>query len=212
VPAYEKLDILHLLDGLAERFQFPVLDSDHLRFVSGRLHAFRDDERWALIIELLGDASEGPINVVYGYGNCLPGAGGRSAEAVLHPIAIEVDAEGHIDLERVEVRGQPVRFAPGAVHPGPRGYVTGLELLLALLPVARGHLFATETELRQLVPADLPRLLQLEEWCHPDVTNGDEPSSSPCFDALATAMVAGSASAYQPDAPPNTSYQHWAGR
>ena len=58
-------------------------------------------------------------------------------------------------------------------------------------------------------PAELPLLLRLEEWHHPDLANGELPGGSRTFQQLAEVLATGEASRYQPVEVPNTHWTHW---
>lgn len=47
-------EILDQLDTAAEEFMFPDLGHGYNYAVDARLHAYRDAQRWALIVETLG--------------------------------------------------------------------------------------------------------------------------------------------------------------
>src|SRR3712207_3518142 len=51
---FSQQEILTKLDDAARDFKFPGLDNGFIYPVDTRLHAFRDDARWALVIEVVG--------------------------------------------------------------------------------------------------------------------------------------------------------------
>src|SRR5262245_56382571 len=76
VARYSAADILEQLDEHARAYTFPVLDNFYVALADVRLTGYRDEQRWALVIEVLGDntRSEPPEsleNTLYVYGNCL---------------------------------------------------------------------------------------------------------------------------------------------
>jgi hypothetical protein len=83
------------------------------------------------------------------------------------------------------------------------------DVLRTLVPEHRDILLATEEELRARIPADLPRVLQLDEWVHPDVAGQEKPSDSDTFRQLAEALVTGDISRFAPTGPPNTHWSNW---
>src|SRR5260370_41665061 len=94
---------------------------------------------------------------------------------------------------------------PAEAHPG-------MELwdhVRLAVPTDRLRFLASEEELRARIPSDLPRLLMLDEWHHPDLINGEKPSDSQTFQQLAEALVEGDAGCYAPSLPPNTHWSHW---
>ena len=54
------------------------------------------------------------------------------------------------------------------------------------------------------------KLLQLEEWHHPDVVDDEErPSGSETFAQLAAVLSSGELAHYRPTRPPNTHWVNW---
>src|SRR5262249_14828562 len=83
------------------------------------------------------------------------------------------------------------------------------ELFRRLLPHCRDLYHATEDELREIVPADLPQVLRLLEWEHSDAVEEVLPSQTECFPMLAKVLVTGNVSHYKPTKPPNTHWSNW---
>jgi len=52
--SYSASEILAQLDGCAEAFTFPILDNAYVYPADTRMTLFRDAERWAIVIEVLG--------------------------------------------------------------------------------------------------------------------------------------------------------------
>jgi hypothetical protein len=201
--------ILEQLDAAARAMTFPVLDNGYVYPIDVRLHALRDDAHWAIVIEDVGYMPRGQnvYDAVHVYGNCVDDdfknpdllwrvANWEELEDEDEPEFLRSDAA------EVELRGTRVPIdAPGGTPLA--------EVFRKLVPEHRELLLATEDELRKAVPGDLVRLLQLEEWRHPDVTGDELPSDTSTFRQLAEALVGGDASRYAPDAPPNTHWSNW---
>lgn len=84
------------------------------------------------------------------------------------------------------------------------------ELCRYLAAVAREDVLATPEEQRVSVMPDMVKLLQLEEWHHPDVVEDTErPSGSETFRQLAEVLATGDAGRYRPSLPPNTHWSNW---
>ena len=202
--SYSASEILAQLDGCAEAFTFPILDNAYVYPAATRMTLFRDAERWAIVIEVLGFNSHmggtgGIDDALYCFGNCLKRPPGISPEDTLRPVS-DGDSgplfdEDGITLRRsatdLRIRGCRVPLPRGPEHYLERQIlleiapeVQGFELLRGLLPEHRDLLLATDDELRARVPADLPQILRLEEWSHPDISEGDMPAESPTFQAL----------------------------
>lgn len=87
--------------------------------------------------------------------------------------------------------------------------VWGFEALCVLLPDYRALLLATEVERRAHLPADLPAILHLDEWRHPDLADDELPSHTETFRQLAAVLCTGDPAHYAPTVPPNTHWRHW---
>ena len=59
------------------------------------------------------------------------------------------------------------------------------------------------------MPVDLPRVLVLDEWNHPDVFGGALPSQSETFLRIVDVLVEGRPELYTPGGPPNTHWSNW---
>ena len=105
-------------------------------------------------------------------------------------------------VEHVRRQAEEMRAKLG-VHELPTwSFVRGL------VPEHRDALLATEEERRRGVPADLPKLIQLDDWHHPRVAEGEQPSDSPSFVALAEAIATGDAARYRVEGG-NVHWRHW---
>ena len=59
------------------------------------------------------------------------------------------------------------------------------------------------------VPPGLVKILELDEWHHPDTVNDEMPSDTESFQQLVQVLVQGDVSLYRPTEPPNTHWSHW---
>ncbi len=87
--------------------------------------------------------------------------------------------------------------------------VTITELVRSLVPEHHSLVLATEEELRQILPSDLPIILRLDEWHHPDLIEDEVPSKNEAFQMIADVLVFGDATYYKPTQPPNTHWSNW---
>ena len=228
--AYTAAEILEQLDGCARDFFFPMLDNGYVYYGTSRLTAYRTETHWALVIEVVGynpraGAHNGLYNCLYCFGNCLSRPPGTANEDFLVLTSdgpdgytlqeevswnLEPDARFitlrdevvpiHVTPEELAAQGIPLMEPPD---------VMGAELLRSLLLTHREQLLATEEELRLRIPSEVPQILRLDEWHHPDLCGNELPSASPTFQMLARLLVSGDLSAYQPAAPPNTHWRNW---
>lgn len=91
-----------------------------------------------------------------------------------------------------------------------QGPVVGVfEFCRLLAATARNDVLATAEERRACIPLELEQLMQLEEWHHPNLINGERPSTNPTFRSLAELLVSGNVSGYRPLEYPNTHWKNW---
>jgi hypothetical protein len=125
---------------------------------------------------------------------------------------LELIREG---LDRLSVRGRVVMLPEPAAYERvgivlekpPR--IQTFELCRWLAEVARDDVLATPDARRHNVPADVPQLLQLDEWHHPDLAAGERPGDSETFQRLAEVLATGDVDRYRPTRPPNTHWRNW---
>jgi hypothetical protein len=214
MASYSATEILKQLDDCAEAYTFPVLDNAYVYPADARMTLYRDEERWALVIEVLGFNShmggvEGMDNALYCFGNCLRRPPGISPEDLLRLVS-----DGRSGPLFEEPHGTAIRKGATDLRirdrlvPAPPS-AQAFELLRALVPEHREQLLATDEELQARLPADLPRLLRLDEWNHPDIAEGDLPSESPTFKLLAQVLETGDPGLYRPRRKPNTHWSNW---
>jgi hypothetical protein len=228
--SYTASEILDQLDRCATAYTFPILDNAYVYPADTRMTLFRDPERWAILIEVLGFNSHmggtgGIDDAIYGFGNCLRRPPGISPEDTLRPVSDGdsgplFEEPGGMTLRPgardLCIRGQRVCLPASPEIYVCRGIVCesppeiqGHELLRVLLPEHRSLLLATDEELQARVPAGLPRILRLDEWNHPDISGGDLPSESATFQALARVLETGDPKLYRPRRKPNTHWSSW---
>jgi hypothetical protein len=84
------------------------------------------------------------------------------------------------------------------------------ELCRYLAVVERDLVLATPDEQRASILPNMTKLLQLEEWNHPNVVDEEErPSGSNTFQQLATVLATGAVKHYRPKETANTPWRHW---
>lgn len=206
-------EVLAQLDRAAKGFDFPDPEHGYYYAIDARLHAFRDDRRWALVIELVGynPRAGNVIDLLHCFGNCLtegePGYGHGDFLA-------RVD-----NMHQLEDRVHSTRLRGGHPSVVVRGQgidVDGTEgeplwdVFRRLVPEHRDLLLADDDELRHRLPGDLPRILVLEQWWHRDPDRHDQlPSQTETFQQLAAVLATGDLDAYRPTHMPNTHWSFW---
>jgi hypothetical protein len=90
------------------------------------------------------------------------------------------------------------------------GHVRVFELCRYLAAVRREDVLATPAEQRVSVLPEMTKLLQLDEWHHPNVVDETQrPSDSETFRQLAEVLVTGDLGLYGPTEAPNTHWVNW---
>jgi hypothetical protein len=205
----QSAEILEQLDDAAKDFRFPDLGHGYYYAVDARLHAYRDVDRWALIIEAIGYSPRAGnlTDVLHVFGNCLTaGSPGYENGDFLNRIDNWDDIEDDEEPETyrggpIVVRGQSITLA---AKPGD----DLVDVWRLLVPRHRGLLLADELELRRRVPSDLSEVLRLDEWHHPDPLD-EAPSESETFRKIAEVLVTGDVHLYRPTKSPNTHWSNW---
>ncbi|WP_370377976.1 hypothetical protein [Catenulispora sp. GAS73] len=200
----------------ADNAEFPDFNNGYYYPVDARLHLMRDPGRWAMVVELLGYNPRGGnlLDVVHTFGNCLtsgePGFGGDGGflERVENMDEAENDEEtytGTYTGAGFVVRGRRL------LVDAPTG--TPMEQALRLLvPAHRDLLLADTAELYRRLPGDLPVILTLDEWRHPEGLMddfADEVDADETFRMLAEVLETGDTARYRPQRAPNTHWSNW---
>ena len=106
--------------------------------------------------------------------------------------------------EQIRYREEDLRPRVGQFH------LRTWHLARGLVPEHRDLLLATEAERRLGVPADVPMLLQIDEWVHPKLLLEEErPSDCESFKLIARVLAKRDPKEYRPTEPPNTHWSHW---
>ena len=117
--AFTTNEILAQFDQCAAQFTFPMLDNGYVYLADVRIDAYRDEARWAMVIEVIGfniraGAHDGIYNCLHLFGNCLKRPPGTANEDFLHltddgadgPIFVEDSLDiVHSDAKAIRVRG-----------------------------------------------------------------------------------------------------------
>ena len=190
---------LDQIDASAQDFTFPFLDHGFYSAVDVRLHVYRDAKHWAVVFETVGfnPKARSVTDALTGYGI----RAGSQLNRVENIADLLDDDENYVGDVPLRVRGQdlPVDAPAGEYF---------AEVVRELVPEHRDLLLADESELRALVPPDLPEILRLEAWHHPDVLV-ERPSREETFQLLAKVLDTGDPREYRPTMAPNTHWSNW---
>ena len=226
---YTQAQILSQLNACAADFTFPMLDNGYVYLVDVRLSAYRTERYWALIVEHFGTdyRGGGAFNCLYHFGNCFAQTPGLPNEGILpvmddaanYPVFPDED---HWNIGAAKglllVRDKLIPYDVTPEKLSERGIgeetwdgdqATITELARILIPEHRALLLATEEELYRLLPHDLPLILRLDEWYHPDLVESKVPSENETFQMIADVLVSGDPRLYKPTMPPNTHWSNW---
>lgn len=119
------------------------------------------------------------------------------------------------NAREVLVRNEPIRIPSVAAlaevgidvsEPPP---ILVFELCRFLAANYRDQVLATREERRVSVPDDVPEILQLDDWTHPDLVNSVLPSESESFVQLSQVLSSGNPGDYRPTTLPNTHWRNW---
>ncbi|MEZ0107218.1 hypothetical protein ABH920_001209 [Catenulispora sp. EB89] len=190
---------LDQIDASAQDFTFPFLDHGFYSAIDVRLHVYRDSKHWAVVIETVGfnPKARSVTDALTGYGVRV----GSQLNRVENIEALMDADENYLGGVPIRVRGKDLAVdAPAGEY--------FAEVVRELVPEHRDLLLADESELRALIPADLPEILRLEAWHHPDVLV-ERPSREETFQLLAKVLDSGNPHDYRPTQAPNTHWSNW---
>jgi hypothetical protein len=227
---YSAKDILKQLDKCADDFTFPMLDNGYIHPVTSKLTAYRDENRWAIIIEVIGfsyrgGGHNGISNCLHVFGNCIatkPGTDNANFifltdnssdfstfdeeyEESLNPMAktmILRDKEIDINHNREFYLNKGIELEE-------EDKIFVWEFLRGLEPDYNNDLVATQKEIGERIPMDLPKILELTEWHHPDCISAEVPSENETFKQIAMVLETGQTEFYKPTEEPNNHWKNW---
>jgi hypothetical protein len=230
MPKYSKKDILHQLDHCAGKYTFPMLDNGYVYPIDSRLSAYRDDKRWALIIEVIGFSNRGRghkgiNNGLYIFGNCLNFTPGTNNDNFIcftsdsfDGAAFEQEYEESLNPEvnTILLRGNKIKMPKDIDFYEDQGIELDVppnvmiwEFLRGTRKEHREHFLATEEEIRERIPEDLPLILRLDDWYHNDLAADENPSEIETFPMIASVLETGNIKLFAPTKKPNNHWSNW---
>ncbi|SFW34707.1 DUF7003 family protein [Chitinophaga sancti] len=230
--AFSARSIRSQLDKCAEDYTFPMLDNGYTYPVVSRLSVYGDPQSWVILIEVVGyfnrqSGHEGVGNTRYVFGNHLsfepgmkyPDLFSLTADSEEGPTftgdlhgTLNPDVHSMLVREKkVNIRHDPAFYESRNVVLEDPPAIMIYEFLRASLPELKDELLSTEEELRNSFNQDLPLLLRLDEWCHPDLVEEEIPSKNETFRMIAALLETGDVSLYQPTKEPNNHWSNWPG-
>jgi hypothetical protein len=231
-------EVLSVLDSCCDSFTFPMLDNGYVYLAATRLALYKSPEDWAVVIEVFGySPREGvpstaittfasrlsdrdkPENYVSreAYENYLRN-NPHNEFRLVHPLDdswIGDDERVDVAARSVLLRGVPVAiperdaYREHGIDLEGDGHVQVFELARYLAAIARDEVLAMPSEQRMSIRPEMRKVLQVEEWHHPNVVDDEKPSASETFQQLAEVLRTGDASRYRPTLAPNTHWRNW---
>lgn len=226
----ESKDILKQLDKCAQEFSFPMLDNGYVAPAGTEMSIYRDENRWVIIIEVIGfsyrgGGHNGISNCLHIFGNCLDYEPGMQNENFLSLTDDAVNCQTfdddelfylNPDCDSFLLRGEPYSI----IHDREKYKLSGIELedeekinafefLRLLNDLHHDKLIASEDEIRERIPVDIPLMLKVEEWFHPDLVNEDMPGENETFIQIAKVLETGNIEWYKPSKEANTHWSNW---
>lgn len=238
--AIDARQILAVLDSCCDNFTFPMLDNGYVYLAATRLSLFRAAEEWAMVIEVFGDSPRSwlPDTCIYTFASTIcdrdipKGYGPKEISNLLalnpssdtrfvfpiEPGDWQGDGDFGVAEEATEliVRGRrhPIpsleQYAERGITLEDPHHVQVFELCRFLASDLRDMVLATDDERCMSIMPTMVKILQLEEWHHPNVVDSEErPSGSETFRQLAQVLSTGNKDLYRPSQPPNTHWRNW---
>ncbi len=214
---------------------FPMLDNGYYYHADQKLTIFRDDTRWAILIELLQFNNhladlEGIFTVAWFFKDGLITPKSNVLRPDFFEFAANADTEAFLqdetayfsylnpDAVSIKVKGiiLPIpqnlsHYAAKGIEPAVQGKIMPWEFLRGLVPEHSHQFWLGPNEIADQIPTDLPVLLTLHDWHHPDIANREKPSASETFLQLLKVIETGDVTHYSPTKPANTHWKNWPG-
>ena len=217
-------DIIAQMDECAKNYQFPMPDNASLYNAGMRLSAFRSQQEWLIVFEMLNYVKGREfLNEIYAFGNQVAEPGLQlNAITVLEPAAEKHlwDCSGNflLNLEEFAVR---VKGEAQRVMPSPKDWRNAgikadspvpapAKLLRLLAYLYQEKLFEEADSLLQLcgrAESDLSLFLLLTGWEHPNLAQDELPGQSRSMRSLAAALAVGNPDLYR--CRPEWINSHW---
>jgi len=223
---YSHQEILEQLDDGAMEDTFPILDHPYIRPFNSKLTAYRDNQRWVIIIEVVGmRVQSGKHDSIHNYvhvlGNCLPNDPDvyvieHFTEDSEEGPTFTIEEELSPNVSTMLLRGKKIPINHNLDYYDAIGIklsnppkIKLWECMRGLVPEYGDLFFAPEVEIRELIPNDLPLFVTVKEWNHPDIYSEEIPSENETFILLAKSLEQGDKQLFQPTKKPNNHWSNW---
>ena len=223
-------EILDHLDKCSSEYTFPMLDNGYVYPAGTKLSAYRDNERWVIVIETIGfsyrgGGHNGISNCLHIYGNCLSYEPGIQNDNFIQMTGDANSCNTFDDEEYFYLNPACNSFVlRHQVYPlyqdrelyktygieiEDSSRINAFEFLRLLDRLHHDKLVATGDEIQGRIPTNLPKILELHDWFHPDVVSGELPSKNETFIQIAKVLETGDGKFYEPTHEPNTQWKNW---
>lgn len=211
-------EILKCLDEANGNLDFPGFDNINLHMVSARLTGFRSDTHCVIVFEQLenwyGLTGIQPVLAISAFSNSSDLENGLVE--TLFPVEIENEDDWkHTNAFHLTIRGEVLTLDLQSIQRY-HHWNFGFDLLVHLLPEYRSKMLATENELQSIASNDVLKVIQLDNWHHPDVFGWNyqadrhfQPSDAKSMQMIAKVLVTGDPNLYNPCEDPNVDWRKW---
>lgn len=219
-------EIISQLDNAAQEYKFPAFDNVNYPAADMRLTAFRDDSEWLILFEKLvfSRAESAFLSMIHAFGNKIlsPGLQSNSAYEVITatPGCPLWDNEMNflIDLFNITLR---IKGEVRTFEVTPDDYREAhvnlkdnsppeFKVLCLLVNLMKGQLFRSDNDLlRACNRSNLEKVVQLDDWHHPDVYNNVLPSKCDFFQKFAQSISDGSYKVHDYSGGINSYWYYW---
>lgn len=188
---------LKMLDKFADRYDFPVLDNENMPMVACKVSLYADKSEWILFFEIISCTANAENNV-YVFGSHIKEPGLQISLDAYVTITMDDEDDYLQDLLQYEKRSDlsiyvnhhklSVDLSEGIIENinKPEGNPSNLLLVRVIYEQNPNHFWLAKKELFDSVERkELPLVFEATEWEHPDIVNGEKPSDSEFFKALA---------------------------
>ena len=207
-----------------------MLDNGYIYPVHSKLSAYCDKKRWVLIIEVFGfnyrgGGHNGISNCLHIFGNCIETKPGTDNNNFLNLTAnspgVSTFEEEYLESLNPETKTMILRDKEIPINHNREFYLKqGIELeendkilvwefLRGLTPEYHPEFEATEREIRERIPKNLPMIMELKQWNHPDCADSEIPSKNETFKQIAKVLETGQNKFYRPTKQPNNHWKNW---
>lgn len=226
----DRQEILRQLDVEAESYVFPMLDNGYYYHADQKMTIFRDDKRWAILLEVLAffnheSGLDGITTIANVFGNCLTGwndnnnfnyfASDNGIETFFTDDTIYLPYLNP-EAKNILVRGQEIPiifdrqyYKSKKVELEYEDKITPWEFLRGLIPDKSNLFWVTREEISTKIPKDLPIFMTLDNWHHPNLVEDEKPSETETFQQLADVIMTGDKNLYNTTEITNTHWTNW---